>query len=1803
MKSITKQNIRYFSFRVQRKLAKIRLRKRMLRFASLLFFLGIIEVIFLMVGHPKSVDAAWYNTGWSFRKQLTINDAQTSGSSDFTNFPVLVSITDPNLQASAQSDGDDILFTSSDGATKLDHDIEKYDSTTGQLIAWVEVPTLYAQKDTQIYLYYGNASATSQQNATGTWDSNFRGVWHVAEGTGTNADDETSNTNDLTLNTAGWGSGKIDGAWDGEGAKWLNQGADDADMDFVAADNFTLSFWFKSDSSTNPVAVEYLLSKGGNNNVGYYIRASGSGDGTVVFATEYTGDGNSDDTANSVIDVYDGQWHYLSAVKTGTTNVQMFIDGSLKDTDSAITNSTLDTAQFFRLGDLTGADNGNEFLGDLDEPRVAATNRTADWIATEYNNQSNPAAFYSASTQQTQREPVLYWSFDEGSGSTVHDSTKYANDGTFNAANPTWQSEDMCVAGKCLRFDGTDDTLNRAYSADTELDPGTASFSASAWFRHVTTTPSTSQGIVSRLRSGIGWKIYMNTSSQICFGIDDDSSGFPEKSACTTTAYNDNRWHFAEGVKSGTSTITLYIDGKQITQTSLAGTTGTLDNGTTSFYVGSNNGGADQFWNGFIDEVKFFDYEKSAAQIQADYSSKGGVLGASASFGSLDAGRTLSNGLVGYWKLDEASGLTKNCTAAPFIDSSGNENNGQSCLSTNGPDGGAVGKFGNGVTFDGSNDYINIPDTASLDFGSGSITSSAWVKTSSSTAQHFVAYGEGGSYRLRCGTNSSGRGWIALYTGSSWLESIATTGNIEDGNWHLVTCVYDRTGNAIFYLDGINIASVSIASAASLAMNDGDITLGFDSFDNTNLLNGRLDDVRIYNRALSSSEVSFLNDWAPGPVGYWNMDEGSGTTAADSSGNTNTGTLTNGPEWKIGKYGEGITFDGSNDYLDIGTGASIGPATSFTAEAWINQDTSASGVNTIFASGSNDLLNWSMDISATGKLDIRLDNNTSFPSTTTITKGVWHHVAVTKNGDSGTNASIYIDGILDTQVAVGPLSASTGTKGIGYRPEVPGEYFKGTLDDVRIYNYARTAKQIVSDMNGGHPSVGSPVGSPVGYWQFDEGYGDRTNNIGSGGSALYGDLAGSGTTCPTAGACPSWNNDGKFQKALSYDGTDDYVDIADNSSLDITDAVTVSAWVKKSNLTATTRHILVKGTRTTGTTNDYALLNDGSNRIRFEISNGGTNYNVIDTTYPINDANWHHVVGVYIPSTALQVYIDGVLRTQNTTSIPAASTANANSILIGRNSSATERWAGLIDEVKVYPYALSADEIKVDYNHHSAQVMGSLSTDSDGVASNSAARAYCPPGNAETSCAAGSDPSPVGEWNLDEATGQTVNDISGNGNSGTLGANSSVSTDDPAWSTGKVGSGLSFDGGDHVQIGDVLDPLTANLSITAWIKTTEVNGASQLSYIVSKRDPAVAANAGFQLFTNDSQSVSFTFSDGGSSRIRVDATSPAVNDNRWHHVAVVYTRSGNGVLYVDGVPATGGSGSISTHTGSSNSAIALRIGKSEASSDWWQGQIDKVRIYNYDLTPAQIAWDYNRGGPVGWWQFDECTGTTAYDASGNSLNGTITIGGTGSYTAAGSCNSGTSTDSWYAGISGKFNSSIALDSTNDYVSISNPSLPTADFAYAFWYYPTDLSGDTLLSNKNGTSQDELRLDSNANGTLTATIDDGSTNLTTTRAVSTSSWYHIVLLRSGSTIKIYINGRQDPTTATRSNALSFGTCELYIGAKIVADTSAPCDTGLTAFAGAKIDDFRIYNYALSDIQIKMIYNQDSAIRFGPSSGTP
>ncbi|MFX0186078.1 MAG: DUF2341 domain-containing protein, partial [Candidatus Hodarchaeota archaeon] len=167
-----------------------------------------------------------------------------------TDFPVLISKTDDNWKNIdnggyvGQSDGGDIFFTSWDGITKLDHEIEEYDPTSGKLIVWVKIPVLDSQTDTEILMYFGNDDASNQEDPNAVWDNNYLAVHHLEENPTGQINDSTGNNADATT-TGSMNSGDLVDGWIGKGFDF--DGIDDGVLSTgtVSISAFTYSAWFK----------------------------------------------------------------------------------------------------------------------------------------------------------------------------------------------------------------------------------------------------------------------------------------------------------------------------------------------------------------------------------------------------------------------------------------------------------------------------------------------------------------------------------------------------------------------------------------------------------------------------------------------------------------------------------------------------------------------------------------------------------------------------------------------------------------------------------------------------------------------------------------------------------------------------------------------------------------------------------------------------------------------------------------------------------------------------------------------------------------------------------------------------------------------------------------------------------------------------------------------------------------------------------------------------------------------------------------------------------------------------------------------------------------------------------------------------------------------------------------------------------------------------------------------------------------------------------------------------------------------
>ena len=209
-------------------------------------------------------------------------------------------------------------------------------------------------------------------------------------------------------------------------------------------------------------------------------------------------------------------------------------------------------------------------------------------------------------------------------------------------------------------------------------------------------------------------------------------------------------------------------------------------------------------------------------------------------------------------------------------------------------------------------------------------------------------------------------------------------------------------------------------------------------------------------------------DITTGLVGWWRLNEGTGTSAADSSGNSNTGTLVGSPTWstpgKIGPYGLSLTTNAMS--VDIPASASINALQTITIAAWINVTTTTGTGQRIFEKepgGFEFLFGTGSTLRFVAELWTVLVGD--WKSVGTLTANVWTHVAVTYTySDVGNVPIFYINGVATThtttQQSVGTLAGETAPLVLGNRNA--DRTLSGVLDDARLYNRVLTATDIAT---------------------------------------------------------------------------------------------------------------------------------------------------------------------------------------------------------------------------------------------------------------------------------------------------------------------------------------------------------------------------------------------------------------------------------------------------------------------------------------------------------------------------------------------------------------------------------------------------------------------------------------------------------------------------------------------------------------------------------------------------------------------
>jgi len=916
----------------------------------------------------------------------------------------------------------------------------------------------------------------------------------------------------------------------------------------------------------NYYGFSFAIGTSNNLAAGFYNGVSAGPDGR-----------RSASSSNGVVPT--NQWNHVAAIISGPNDVTFFVNGQQAPTTYSGTATTIvHNSNPAKIGRNTRY-GLTYFNGIIDEIRVSDVARTPDEIAT--NALRRPYSTYTSgvidlatvqswnslswngygfatgdgetATASATGNLLAQWNFNETSGTTAAVSTgscgatcngtltNFASTGSQDAAAKTgWTSANRRWGAGALMFDGTNDYVETGYQWNSS-QPTTFE----AWVNPASEVAGDWQKVIASNR-GSGtppyFDFYMGTgTSYTDFGL-----------AVWNDAYNASwivasgkldglknkagKWHHVVGVYYPNDKVQMYVNGVLAGETTgLSGFSAT--GGAMRFGIHSPAYGANTRWfDGQIDTTRVYNKALSASEIQSNYN-LGRVelqtrVGSSTNpnDGTWEEWRPVTNettvdslnssyqynttdtGLTSYWPMDETSGTS-------VADVKGS--NGGTATGTLVND----GQFAKARGFNGTSDYVNVGNVARTQGSTYSVE--FWAKKDTATSIPAV-------YSENTPASWSTNLFIIYYGDSSgtynggirvWYRDGAGTGgsiitypvNVADGRWHHVVFTQSSTSSRTLYLDGVVIGTDTVAKN-TLSVTNAYIGAANNNGTMQQFFNGSLDEMRVYNTALSASTIQqhFIegstnaNTLRPStntvikmdgtasekiqtgqiPVdaytaGLWHLDETGGTGAylKDSSGNGNNGTPA-GATITEGFAGKARSFNGTSQYIEVTSSTSLQFTTQFTLEAWVKRNTDTGGVERLISKSDTSGYDYWLQILSDDTVQCgnsKADASGYYRATLgTVPLGSWTHVACTFNSTDGYN--LYLNGIASNGSIGGTIGAartSTRNLQLGRLGSTSWYYgFTGYLDEVRVSNVARPAEQIAETYRSGRDHrIGKTISS------------------------------------------------------------------------------------------------------------------------------------------------------------------------------------------------------------------------------------------------------------------------------------------------------------------------------------------------------------------------------------------------------------------------------------------------------------------------------------------------------------------------------------------------------------------------------------------------------------------------------------------------------------------------------------------------------------------------------------------------------
>lgn len=802
---------------------------------------------------------------------------------------------------------------------------------------------------------------------------------------------------------------------------------------------------------------------------------------------------------------------------------------------------------------------------------------------------------------------VGHWKLNEISGTTATDSAAYGYSGTYSGGVTLNQTGPYFGAGAiAANFDGVNDGVDASV---VNISAAQSRVSVAAWV-YVDTYVNNAAILENGSSSNY---VALNLTSAGNFRL--QWAGDSVTSSATVPL---GTWTHLAATYDGTN-VRLYMNGQLITTNAKSINWGTF---TGALTIGYSPIGTTEYFDGKLFDVRLYNTNLTDEQVTDLY------------------------GLVGHWALDETSGTTAS-DETPYLNHG--TYSGGVTINQSGPYGGATA-----AEFDGSDDLISIADDAALK-PTSSLSIAGWVRgdawSSGDSVDTILRKGEANPNNYQFAIAD---GQASFYLDANDGAGVRSTTTLYTGQWYHVAATWDGSTVRI-YVNGV--LETTQARTGTIGIDTRTLYIGgrpgSDQFD------GRLDDVRLYNRALSAEEVALLSASGSGLIAHWTFDDATGVAVLDSSGNNrhaafNTGT----PAWITTCSSDAyLQFNGSND---ADTNSSFDPPAIGSVAFWYRDDSPHSTNERLFGLSSD----WEVRmIDGRLRFDIAIVDGFDGPAALANDEN-WHHVVVRYNSTADTYA-LYIDGEFSSSGSLNFVDVGAAVLNIGSSLTNTSQKFSGALNDLRIYNYELSDEEIIA------------LSGVIGHWRLDETTGAVASDSSLAGH--HGAYVGSPTLNLNGAYVP------KTLRSVEFNGTSQSMTTG-ASLLNNLAQFTIAGWVRLDQVGNQTSFFGQNELAEIG-------IKYGTNRIHFWTANGGE----VNVTGELPVGQWTHIAAVGSGS-GLRLYVNGIEVGSNG-NVVANYGASAYHFKVGEGvyESSGNYFDGRVDDVRVYGKALCPDEVNALY--------------------------------------------------------------------------------------------------------------------------------------------------------------------------------------------------------------------------------------------------------------------------------------------------------------------------------------------------------------------------------------------------------------------------------------------------------------------------------------------------------------------------